>query len=804
MPTTDISVCYHCGDRLGGSVLQTDGKSFCCAGCQSVYSLLKQSELGNYYSFNSNPGLKGEAPRAKEEFLYLDKPEIQAKLLKYSDTNSSLIMLQLPQIHCSSCIFLLEHLSKLNDAIAFSQVNFVAKTALIKWDISKLPLSELVMLLDKIGYPPRITLSQTESSSLQKQDDHLALIKIGVAGFCFGNIMLLSFPEYFGYEWRSDAALSRIFDMLNMLLSLPLFFYASMGFHRSALAGLRAKKLNIDVPISLGIVVMFVRSVADVVFDWGPGYFDTLGGLIFFMLVGRYFQDKTYSAIGFDHTYTSFFPIAATVIQRDGTSEEREIKTLKPGETILVRNGGLIPADALLLSADAQIDYSFVTGESVPTTVSKEQRIFGGGRNVGKPIELCIEKEVSQGYLTSLWNRQYKQNEQKDTLEKTVDKISAWFTIAILFIALAAALYWLRSDPQRALNAFTAVLIITCPCALALSSPFTLGNMMRILGKHGLYLKNARVIEWLNACKHIVFDKTGTLTEAGQLHPVYEGNPISDEQYAIFKAMLFQSSHPLSKAICKTFNFQSVNESLTIHEENGKGLECVYKETTYCVGSKAFCTGKQENVANGTRVYLSVGHKVLGFFKFSNTYRAGLNSVLNSLAHDYKLSLLSGDNSSEMENLKTIFPPQSNLLFDQSPAEKAHYVQSREKLEQHAIMVGDGLNDSGALLEATVGIALSEKAGHFSPACDAVIISHSFHKFHRFLQFTKWAPRIIYFSFIVSLAYNALGLYYALPGTMHPVVAAIVMPISSVTIVVITTVSTRLCELNYLKDAKFS
>src|SRR5690606_7561772 len=330
----------------------------------------------------------------------------------------------------------------------------------------------------------------------KKQLNRSMIYKLGVAGFAFGNIMLLSFPEYFEVDefWLNQYKPFFRYIMLGM--SLPVLFYAASGYFISAYKGLKAHVLNMDVPLALGIFVLFARSGFEVIMDTGQGFFDSLSGLVFFLLLGKFFQQKTYNFLSFERDYKSYFPIGITRIL-NGKEESIQVYDIEQGNRLLIRNEELIPVDGILINGHARIDYSFVTGESEAVRKQSGDKLFAGGKQMGGAIEMEALKSVSQSYLTQLWSNDVFSTDKNKGFKNITDSISKYFTIVILLIAFGAGGFWLWYDPSKAMNVFTAILIIACPCALAMSAPFTLGNLLRIFGKKKFYLKNASVIEQL-------------------------------------------------------------------------------------------------------------------------------------------------------------------------------------------------------------------------------------------------------------------------------------------------------------------
>ncbi len=788
--------CYHCNDICKDEHIVFDEKDFCCNGCKTVYEILKDNDLCTYYDLDENPGISLKSRDFKDKFAYLDNEEIRRMLINFSEGDKSRIVLYLPAIHCSSCIWLLETLYKLHEGIENSRVNFVRKEITVEFLHDQLSLRQLVELLATIGYEPYISL-EDENKRKQKSFNKSLYVKIGIAGFAFGNIMLLSFPEYFGFSGLEDVFVQRFITGLNLLLSLPIVFYCASDYYKSALQGLRQKYVSIDVPIALGITALFGRSLYEILSIHGPGYLDSLAGLIFFLLVGRWFQNYTYEGLSFERDYRSYFPLA--VLKKvESQWHEAPVTGLKKEDTISIRNQEVIPADGVLLSESANIDYSFVTGESEPVKKKKGEYLYAGGKQVGGNIEMEVVKPVSQSYLTQLWNNDIFQKEENTGLQGLVNKISKYFTIAILLIGIGAFVFWLREDLGKAFYIFTAVLIVACPCALALSTPFTLGNVVRVFGRLGFYLKNSAVIEKMTEITHVVFDKTGTLTLGKAAEVFFEGKALTEREKEIVWAVTFNSTHPLSGKVNYFLQSPSGVKLDSFKEVPGQGIEAATDGLHVKLGAKAWVESFEgtdelfENHREETSVYLKIGDELKGRFVIKSQFREGLDNILRSLGKRLEMSLVTGDNQSEANQLKKIFPENSIILFDQKPMEKLEYIKSLQEAGAKVMMIGDGLNDAGALKQSNVGISITERAANFTPASDAILDASAFSKFDQLFQFSVTARHIIVLSFVISFLYNVIGLSFAITGNLSPLLAAVLMPLSSITVVAFATVAVNL------------
>ncbi|MCF8259707.1 MAG: heavy metal translocating P-type ATPase metal-binding domain-containing protein [Melioribacteraceae bacterium] len=787
---TTKTICYHCGDECRDEDIQINEKHFCCNGCKTVYEILDGNDLCEYYNLDEQPGIS-QKKEIVRNYDFLEDSDLINKLIDFTDGKVSTVKFYIPQMHCASCIWVLENLNRLNSGVLTSQVNFVKKTVSIKFDSTNTTIKELVILLDAIGYEPALNLEEKNEDKNTLENKKL-YYRIGVAGFAFGNIMLLSFPEYLSIEGVEVFSLKQIFGYLSLLLALPVFFYSASQYFESAYKGLKSKIVNIDVPIAIGVFVLFTRSSIEIIFNLGSGYFDSLAGLIFFLLIGKVFQNKTYETLNFERNYKSYFPIAVTIKKADQETTI-PVSKLNKGNRIMLKNNELVPADSVLISNETNIDYSFVTGESEAVHKVNGDLIYAGGRQIGKIAEVEVIKEVDQSYLTQLWNNKIFSKGRESKVVSLANGISKYFTIVVLLIAVLSSIYWSFYDLHTSFNVFTAVLIVACPCALALSTPFTLGNTLRIFGRNKFYLKSTEVIEDLGNINSIVFDKTGTITQTGQSKIEFIGDSLNEIEMALVGSAVKNSSHPLSRIIDNFLNVSSVKSLDYYNEIPGSGIEAKIGEDTIQLGSPKFLqlAKNNSNSLTNTHVFLKVNNILKGYFSITNQYRKGLNNTIQKLAIDYSLGVISGDNSRERENLLRIFPPSSEMKFEQSPQEKLSYIQHLQSFGKKVLMIGDGLNDAGALKQSDVGITITEDINNFSPACDAMLDSSKFELLKTFLQFSSTSKKIIIASFIISFIYNAGGLFFAVQGLLSPIIAAILMPLSSISVVIFTTLTTN-------------
>ncbi len=789
------TTCFHCGDNCGKHIIKAHNEAFCCEGCKMVYEILQGNNLCNYYSLNNQPGLSQKVVAHKSKFEYLDSEDVVAKLIQFLSGNKTHIQLYLPQMHCSSCVWLLEQLEKINNGIESCTANFTNKEVFIIYNNTKTTLRKVVETLASIGYEPHINLQDINGKKITVSNKK-RLLKIGVAGFCFSNIMMLSFPDYLAGNHLIEPIIHKGLQAISIGLSLPVLLYAAQEFFASAYIGLKNKYLNIDAPVALAIAITFCRSIYEIATHQGNGYLDSMSGIVFFMLVGRWLQEKTYQSISFDRDYKSFFPIALQVL-KDSSPVTTLINDIKVNDVVIIHHNEVIPVDAIVSKGNCLIDYSFVTGEQMPVQKQVGDIVYAGGKQLNGRVELLVVKPVSQSYLTTLWNNDAFKRKSKPQ-PTSIDTVGKYFTYAVLAIGTAAAMYWLqKGNTSKMWNALTTVLIVACPCALLLASNYANGNVLKIFGKNSFYLRDASVLQQLKSLTHIVFDKTGTLTHNQENNIVYTGKKISHQLQIELVSVLSNSNHPLSKTLVKYFD---IDETISIEhfkEYAGAGIEAWVNDQHIKIGSSAFINKAESNNLQ-TEVFIKVDDEVVGKFEIKNVYRKNIFGLLHNLKKSFTLSILSGDNASEAMVLSKIINDKASLKFNQSPINKLEYIQNLQQNNTAKVaMIGDGLNDAGALKISNVGIAITEGTNNFTPACDAVLDAKNITSLPSFLKLVKTNSSIIFSTFCISAIYNVIGLWFAVQGILSPVIAAILMPLSSITIIFLTYTLTRIMATKY-------
>ncbi|MEO5819195.1 MAG: heavy metal translocating P-type ATPase metal-binding domain-containing protein [Vicinamibacteraceae bacterium] len=768
--------CRHCGDGCDGSVSDPDRNVFCCRGCAAVHALLQARGLDTFYTCDASAGASQRAAdgRDPDRFAVLDDPAVAARLVTFDDGVVASVTFAVPDLHCGACLWLLERLWRVDDAIVRSEADLVRRTVHVWFRPDRLSVRGVAERLAAIGYEP-IVAAETPVGVVAPQARRLRL-QLGMAGFAFGNIMLFSVPRYLQGA-PLEGGFQRLFDVLNLALATPVLLFSAADYFAAAWRAIRARHIALDVPVALGLAVLFGRSAIEIVTSRSEGFLDSFTGLVFFLLIGRMLQQKAFDRIAFNRTYRSFLPLSVRV-ERKGGAEPTPIERLAVGDRVLVRPQEVIPADAVVLDDGGVVDYAFVTGESRPIDVAAGDLVRAGGR-ASTTLRLELVREVAHSELARLWSDPALGRVKRHWLEDVSNRFGAVFALMATGLALAGAAAW-WPDIDSAAQVATAVLIIACPCALTLAAPLTLGTAVEMLGRRGLYLRNTAVVLDLARVDTLALDKTGTLTSAARGTTATPCG-LSELEWRLVRRLAAESVHPVSRAIAAAASAHG--DVQACREVPGQGLRGSVDGHDVVVGTASFIAKACGAFAGGStrRTSVAIDGRLRGWVQLQTPPRDGIEATVAALAGTHQIQLLSGDDATDAPRWRPLFG--DRMSFRQSPHDKLVAVRTSQADGRRVLMIGDGLNDAGALAAADVGIAVSDETACVVPACDAVIGGDALTRLPSFLRYVRHARRLVLVCFAVSVAYNVGGVSLALTGALTPLVTAMLMPVSSLTII---------------------
>ena len=778
-----LLVCRHCGEVCDANVISTDHGEFCCRGCASVFAILTAHRLDGFYADGEPAGVCQRAlgDRDPGRFAILDDPAVAARLIDADTGRLARATLSVPAMHCASCVWLLEQLWRFDPGVVRADADLLRRTVRIEFQPQVTSLRRVVEQLAALGYEPALTPDATHG--MARSTTRRLYLQLGVAGFAFGNIMLFSVPHYANGGPIEDG-FQRLFDGLNVAFALPVLLFSASDYFRTALRAVRTRTMAVEVPVALGLAVLFGRSLVDIASGRGAGFMDSFAGLVFFLLIGRLFQQKVFDRVAFDRTFRSFLPLSVQVEQDTDGLAAVSIDRLQIGDRVVMRRHEVVPADAVLLDDATRVDYAFVTGEQTPVLVLAGETVRAGGRVLDRAVRLRLLEEVSQSQLARFWSEQVDGRAKEYWLTAVASRFGKWFTVAAVGIAAAGAAAW-WPDVAASMTVATAVLIVACPCAITLSAPITLGTAMGLLGTRGLYLKHPAIALDLSRVDTVAFDKTGTLTTAGEQTTV-EHEGLDDLALSRVRRLAAESIHPTSRAIAAAALSRSdapaAGRPRLVCEVAGEGICGSVDGIRVAIGTAAFIQARTgiscSAPDDATRVV--VGERC-GWVRVAVAARPGIERAVTALGADHLLCLLSGDHGGGSDRWSRVFG--HRMHFRQSPQDKLAFIAGARAQGRRVLMVGDGLNDAGALAAADVGMAVTDETACLAPSCDAVISGRRLASLPAFLAYTRRARQVIIACFIVSILYNVIGLGLALVGALTPLVAAIFMPVSSLTIV---------------------
>ena len=785
--------CAHCGLPVPGTRFDPlRSEQFCCDGCCSVFAILRAAGLTDYYAERDPNDVRTAPQRSQRKFKELDEAAFRES---HCQTGAGGVMRSeffVEGVHCSACVWLLERLPRVAPAVLEARYDLTRSILQIVWDPSSAPLSEIARALDSLGYTPHPTHS-TSLAREQRKGDRALLLRLGIAGAAAGNVMLMALALYSGKYAGMTAEYAALFRWGSLAIATPAVFWAGNVFFRGGLAALRTRTPHMDLPVSLGLLAGYLGSAMNTLRGQGEVYFDSLCTLIFLLLVGRYLQrtHQRRSAKASD-LLNALAPTTACLV--DGaTLREVPANALPVGSIALIRVGERVAVDGVISEGSSALDTSLLTGESFPEEVTVGDRVHAGTTNLSAPLRVRVESVGAQTRLGRLMHSVEATQRERAPVVRLADRVAGYFVLAILAIAALTLLVWSQLDASHALDHTVALLVVTCPCALGMATPLAVSAALRAAARRGILFKGGEFIEELARPGVIVFDKTGTLTEGRLALVSWQGD---ETIQALVRAAEATSGHPIARAFQR-----SIGDSGLQCEERREypgGVRARVAGRDVLVGSQSFVRAtlsslpiwaitraKAHAAAGQTPVLIAVDGELCAIAAFADTIRADAAASLVKLAElGFQLEVLSGDDQRVVDAIvRELGIPLSNATGGASPEAKLALIAGLRAAGQRVIMVGDGVNDAAAMAAANVGIAVHGGAEACLSAADVFTTRPGLETVALAAAGSKRTMQVIRVGIGLSLAYNVLGIALAVTGHLDPLWAAILMPLSSITVV---------------------
>lgn len=761
-----------------------------------AYEIIHDHGLGGFYGLRER--LDQEAQPAKSSgraFADFDDPAFFARYVTGLPDGLATVELYLEGVHCAACVWLVERIPTAMPGVVEIRLDFGHALAIVTWDPAVASLSEIAQFLDKIGYQPH-PFRGASTRDLARRESRALLIRIAVAGALAGNVMLLAFALYGGHFHGISPEHRAVFRWLSLLLTLPSVTWCARPFFRGAVGALQTRTLHMDLPIAVGILAGFIQGSVNIVFNRGEIYFESVTALIFLLLVGRYIQQgQQRAAAGASELLFSLSPSTARLVE-DDSIREVPIEALGEGSIVEVLAGDTVPGDGIVVQGRSNLDRSLLTGESRPETIGEGENVHAGTVNLSAPLRIRIEKAGEETRVGRLMRLVEDGARRKAPIVRLADRISGWFVASVLVLAVMTLLIWLPLDPDHAVEHAVALLIVSCPCALGLATPLAVSAALAAAARSGILIKNGAALEVLARSGQMFLDKTGTLTE-GRMAVVHWWG--SERAKALAAALESESTHPVAVALVEAFGLTDGPKAADVHQTTGAGIVGVFESLQVAVGSTAFAEAaiggplSQETIAQVeaataeelTPVIVIVNGQIEAVAALGDPLRADTAPTLAEVKRrGWHLTLLSGDHPAVVSAVaERIGISETDAKGGVNPEEKVEVVREAA-LEGAVVMVGDGVNDAAALAAATVGIGVHGGAEAALAAADIYLARPGVGPILDLLEGARRTLRVIRRNLVLSLAYNITAAALAMTGHMSPILAAVLMPLSSITVVV--------------------
>jgi Cu2+-exporting ATPase len=788
--------CAHCGLPVPACRVESSpgAVNFCCDGCASVHAVLHAAGLEAYYDRRSHEFEKGQknVQPSRGRFEEFDDPSFRQQHCRSQGRGIFSAEFVLEGIHCSACIWLVERLSRVEPSVVEARFDMTRSVLEISWDDAQAPLSAALRALASLGYHPHAA-SSPDVGRARRSADRALLLRLGVAGAAAGNVMLMALALYAGEFSGMTGEYRALFRWGSLLLATPSVFWSGAVFFRGAVAALRTRTPHMDLPVSIGILAGYAGSTINTLRGRGEIFFDTLCTLVFLLLVGRYLQ-RTHQrgSVKASELINALAPSTAHTVEG---AQRRDVPapSLKSDAVVEIFAGERVPADGVVLAGSSSVDTSLLTGEPVPQEVAVGDRVYAGTTNETATLRVRVESAGSESRLGRLMQSVEATQRQRTPIVRLADRVAGYFVLAILALAALTLGVWLYLDPSVALDHTVALLVVTCPCALGMATPLAISAALGQAARAGVLFKGGEFVEELAQPGVLVFDKTGTLT-TGRLELV---DWLGDASLKpLVRAAEAKSGHPIARALQRAI---PENDLLVADVEDAVGyLRARVEERKVLIGSPATLRQSlgslplwaETAVANSARagrtpVLVAVDGALMALAAFADQVRPNTAKSLRRLRSlGFQVQVLSGDQQGVVDEVvRELAVPFEEQTGNADPEMKLATIQALRQRGKRVFMVGDGVNDAAAMAAANVGIAVHGGAEACLAAADVFTTRSGLEPLVVAAEGSRRTLRVIRAGIGLSLVYNLLGIGCAASGVLSPLLAAILMPLSSITVV---------------------
>jgi P-type Cu2+ transporter len=803
--TAGMECCYHCGEIIPDNIdikinINGEERHMCCQGCRAVAQAINEYGLENYYRYRTELPSRPESSTAGTipDLEIYDNPDFQKPFVREIDDDQCEANLIMDGIVCPACAWLNETHLAAQPGIKSVAVNYTSGKALVRWNRKRIKLSEILEHIYHLGYKA-FPYDPVKRQQLREKEKKLQLLRLGLAGLLSMQVMMIAIALYAG-EWKwIDDEHRNFLRWISFILTTPVMFYCAQPFYANSWRAIRNKRIDMDVPIALGISLAYLASIWFTITGAGTVYYDSVTMLVFFLLTGRYleFSARNKAADHLDNL-ERIIPSVITRLQQSPAGYVEQavpVIELQKNDIVLFKPGETISIDGIIINGNTTIDESVITGEAIPVVRKPGDSISSGSTNIDSPIQVKVTATGQDTSFSRICNLIEKAQSEKPPVTLFADKIAGWFLSCVLLVAAGAAWYWWQVDKTMWLPVTIAVLVVTCPCALALATPVSITVAINNLLSCGVAVIKSTSLQAITKITHMAFDKTGTLTEGklkiSRIIPL--ANISQSEIVAIAKSLEAQSEHPVAKAFNEIDNANTTYSATEIRNSPGEGIAGKITNKKYYIGTGEFI---KMNIGDGFNnslipeeqsehcVFLADDKKVIAAFYFVDQVRTDIGNTVDYFNNlGIRTMILSGDNQQSVSKLAALAGIQE-FQARLKPADKLAVIERLQSINASVAVVGDGVNDAPVMAKADVSIAMGSGTDISKLNADMILLGSNLKNLVHIHTTASRCMTIIKQNMLWAITYNVLALPAAVAGWLTPWMAALGMSASSLLVIV--------------------